>query len=223
VQQDVDDLRALAANDLESGVPQIPDAPTASRREVQEVQKQSSALLRQLLERRHRQPRRREAPPAQELAVGGWVHVDSLDQSGKLLALDRERNSAEVQLGSFKVRVKASELRPGHRPAAGAPDGPPRPRERPPEEAVVTVPPAPAAGLELDLRGRRAADVESELDRFLNDASRAGLPYARIIHGKGTGALRQVVQEQLAGHPLVQSFRLGESGEGGDGVTIATL
>ncbi len=87
----------------------------------------------------------------------------------------------------------------------------------------MTLPPVPLTGVELDLRGKRAAEVESELDRFLNDASRAGLPYARIIHGKGTGALRQVVQEQLTGHPLVTSFRNGEAGEGGDGVTIATL
>ena len=195
----------------------------STRREVQVVQEQSSALLRQLLERRHKQPRRREVPAPGELAVGSWVHVETLGQSGKLLSLDRDRNNAEVQFGSFNVRVRASDLRPGHRPAPSPEDAPPRRAERPREERVVTLPPTPLVGLELDLRGKRAAEVESELDRFLNDASRANLPYARIIHGKGTGALRQVVQEQLTGHPLVRSFRIGESGEGGDGVTIATL
>ncbi len=194
-----------------------------SRRDVQEVQAQSSAVLRQLLERRHKQPRRREAPPA-DLPLGSWVHIETLGQSGKLLSLDRDHNSAEVQLGSFKVRAKASELSAGHRPAAFDPaETRPRRREQAREERVVTLPAVPLTGTELDLRGKRVADIESELDRFLNDASRAGLPYARIIHGKGTGALRQVVLAQLTGHPLVTSFRLGESGEGGDGVTIATL
>jgi DNA mismatch repair protein MutS2 len=194
-----------------------------SRRDVQAVQEQSSAVLRQLLERSHKQPRRREAPPT-DLPLGSWVHIETLGQSGKLLSLDREHNSAEVQLGSFKVRAKASELSVGHRPAPlDTSEAPPRRREPAREERVVTLPAVPVAGTELDLRGKRAADVDAELDRFLNDASRAGLPYARIIHGKGTGALRQVVLAQLTGHPLVTSFRLGEAGEGGDGVTIATL
>jgi len=174
-----------------------------SRRDVQEVQAQSSAVLRQLLERRHKQPRRREAPPA-DLPLGSWVHIETLGQSGKLLSLDRDHNSAEVQLGSFKVRAKASELSAGHRPAAFDPaETRPRRREQAREERVVTLPAVPLTGTELDLRGKRVADIESELDRFLNDASRAGLPYARIIHGKGTGALRQVVLAQLTGHPLV--------------------
>ena len=194
-----------------------------SRRDVQEVQEHTSAVLRQLLERRHKQPRRREAPPA-DLPPGSWVHIETLGQSGKLLSLDRDHNSAEVQLGSFKVRAKASELSAGHRPpATESPDPRPRRRDQSREERVVTLPAVPLTGTELDLRGKRVADIESELDRFLNDASRAGLPYARIIHGKGTGALRQVVLAQLTGHPLVSSFRLGETGEGGDGVTIATL
>lgn len=195
----------------------------SSRRDVQEVQEQSSAVLRQLLERRHKQPRRREAPPT-DLPLGSWVYIETLGQSGKLLSLDRDHNSAEVQLGSFKVRAKASELGAGHRPAPlDAAEGRPGRRESAREARVVTLPATPITGTELDLRGKRAADVDAELDRFLNDASRAGLPYARIIHGKGTGALRQVVLAQLTGHPLVTSFRLGEAGEGGDGVTIATL
>jgi DNA mismatch repair protein MutS2 len=73
------------------------------------------------------------------------------------------------------------------------------------------------------MRGWRAADVVEKLDRYLNDAYLAGLPFVRLIHGKGTGALRQVVRNMLKGHPLVASFNSGGQGEGGDGVTIAKM
>ena len=77
--------------------------------------------------------------------------------------------------------------------------------------------------MELDLRGKRADEVEVELDAYLNDASLANLPEVRIIHGIGTGVVRQIVRQYLASHPLVNSFRSGKREEGGDGVTIVKL
>jgi DNA mismatch repair protein MutS2 len=62
-----------------------------------------------------------------------------------------------------------------------------------------------------------------KLDQYLNDAFMAGLYQVRIVHGKGTGTLRQIVREQLAQHPLVQSYRSGLYGEGGEGVTVVEL
>jgi len=61
------------------------------------------------------------------------------------------------------------------------------------------------------------------LEQYLSDAFMAGLPSVRIVHGKGTGTLRQAVHEVLAKHPLVKSFRLGDYGEGDYGVTIVEL
>jgi DNA mismatch repair protein MutS2 len=77
--------------------------------------------------------------------------------------------------------------------------------------------------VELDLRGRRVEDGLTYVDKYLDDAFLAGMPLVRIVHGKGTGALRQAVQQQLRDHPLVKSFRSGERGEGGSGVTVAYL
>ena len=77
--------------------------------------------------------------------------------------------------------------------------------------------------LELNLRGKRADEVAPELERYLNDASLASLSQVRIIHGFGTGTVRQIVRDMLASHPLVKSFRPGERGEGGDGVTVVKL
>jgi DNA mismatch repair protein MutS2 len=77
--------------------------------------------------------------------------------------------------------------------------------------------------LELDLRGQRAEDALDALDRYLESAFLAGLPFVRIIHGKGTGRLRQVVREALQGSPHVLRWENGQDKEGGDGVTVAHL
>ena len=76
---------------------------------------------------------------------------------------------------------------------------------------------------ELHLRRLTVDEALLKLDKYLNDAFVAGLYQVTIIHGKGTGTLRQVVREQLAKHPLVKSYRPGEYGEGGAGVTIVKL
>ena len=76
---------------------------------------------------------------------------------------------------------------------------------------------------ELDLRGQNGDEAVMELERFIDGAMRLHLETVRIIHGKGTGVLRQRVQASLKKNPQVKSFRLGVYGEGEDGVTIATL
>jgi DNA mismatch repair protein MutS2 len=77
--------------------------------------------------------------------------------------------------------------------------------------------------LELDLRGKRADEVEPALDAYLNDAAQSNIMEARIIHGIATGTVRSIVREFLKSHPLVKSFRPGERDEGGDGVTVVRL
>ncbi len=76
---------------------------------------------------------------------------------------------------------------------------------------------------EVHLRRLTVDEALPKLDKYLNDAFMAGLYQVRVIHGKGTGTLRQAVQEQLTKHPLVKSYRTGGYGEGGAGVTIVEL
>lgn len=80
----------------------------------------------------------------------------------------------------------------------------------------------PAIG-EVYLRQLTVDDALLKLDKYLNDAFMAGLYQVRVIHGKGTGTLRQVIRGQLAKHPLVKSYRAGDYGEGGAGVTMVEL
>ncbi len=80
----------------------------------------------------------------------------------------------------------------------------------------------PVAG-EVHLRRLTVDEALLKLDKYLDDAFMVGLYQVRVVHGKGTGTLRQAVQEQLSRHSLVKSYRLGKYGEGGAGVTIVEL
>ena len=76
---------------------------------------------------------------------------------------------------------------------------------------------------EVLLRHMTVDEALLKLDKYLHDSFMAGLWQIKIIHGKGTGTIRHAVKETLSTHPLVKSYRLGQYGEGGDGVTIAEL
>jgi DNA mismatch repair protein MutS2 len=141
--------------------------------------------------------------------AGDRVWVPALQASGEVVSAT-ERD-VEVRVGSFRTKL------PAHRVEL---------RERGGREAVqvaATAPRPPSPGMELDLRGLSVDETLIELDRYLDTAYLAGLPFVRIIHGKGTGALRQAVREAMRDHPLVTSFRSGEAEEGGNGVTVANL
>jgi DNA mismatch repair protein MutS2 len=77
--------------------------------------------------------------------------------------------------------------------------------------------------MSLDLRGARVEEALDALGRYLEDASLAGLDQVTVIHGLGTGALRDAVRTESAAHPLVKTVRAGGRGEGGDGVTVVSL
>ncbi len=123
------------------------------------------------------------------------------------------KGELEVQVGNSKIRVSPENVRKVDAvPRAIAPD-----------ISIVRTGRVTRVGLELDLRGKRADEVETELDRYLNAASLAGLRQARIIHGLATGTVRQIVRQILSTHPLIKSFRSGGRGEGGEGVTVVEL
>ena len=89
--------------------------------------------------------------------------------------------------------------------------------------SAVALPGKSGVSVELHLIGRTTAEARDLLEKYLDDAFMAGLPAVRIVHGKGTGALRRAVEEVLSGHPLVTDHRPGAPAEGGAGATVATL
>ena len=154
--------------------------------------------------------------PAGPLAVGDTVWIAGLGVTGEIEELFDD--GAVVQAGGFRVRARREmlELRRHEEPL-------PTEEPAPPGSAVTTEELPPSPGIELNLRGLRVDEALGRVDQHLNAAFLAGLPFVRIVHGKGTGALRHAVRQTLAGHPLIASFRPGEEGEGGDGVTVAYL
>jgi DNA mismatch repair protein MutS2 len=142
---------------------------------------------------------------------GDTVWVRPLNTKGHVLKIDSEE--AEVQVGAIRTRVSrtAVEL------LAATPAQ---------EETTVRdyrVHAAPSPGTRLDLRGLIVEEALQRLDRYLDTAFRAELPWVRIIHGKGTGALRRAVRGFLTGHTLVSAYESGGDKDGGTGVTIAKL
>jgi len=148
--------------------------------------------------------------PQEPLGLGDTVWVAGLQATGEITELAGDE--AEVQVGSFRIRARVSDLE--LRGKAAKPEI---------TERAVSVPRVSSPGLELNLRGQTVEEVLPRLDKYLNDAYLAGLPQVRVIHGKGTGTLRRVVREFVASHPLVASHRPGDRYEGGEGATVVEL
>ncbi len=157
-----------------------------------------------------------EAPmlPASELAVGKTVFVQSLQQPGEILSLSGEE--ALVQVGTLRVHLHQKELR--RRQGLGCPAG----SEAPPRSSY-TVEKRVEIRPEINLQGKTVEEAIPLVDKLLDDALWAGLGQVTVIHGKGTGKLKEGLRDYLREHPLVKSLRGGEAGEGGSGVTIAVM
>ncbi len=157
------------------------------------------------------------------LTAGETVWIPSLQSSAQIVKI--EGNEADLQIGSFRMRLPLDRLE--RRDVSQAvPVGLARPKTLPQTasaQSTTATPPLPQVGMELDIRGATVEEMLPRLEKYLDDAYLGMLPWVRIIHGKGTGALRAAVRKELSKHPLVKSLREGEAGEGGEGVTIAYL
>ena len=151
-------------------------------------------------------------PDAGQLEPGTTVFVATLAQKGIVQAV--ANNQVTVQLGIMKVNVPIADCR-----LIADTVQPPRATSK----KAVDVTKAQAISAEVDLRGLTVTEAEETLDKYLDDAVLAGLSQVRVIHGKGTGALRKGVQPYLTAHRSIKDIRRGEAGEGGDGVTVVTL
>ena len=160
------------------------------------------------------------------LRLGDRVRLRTLNAQGLVTALGEEE--AEVQVGMLRVRARQADLQLFSEASLSDQPAPANRRKKRASDDSASGPPSSvnlhaSPGMELDLRGQRADEALEALDRYLDAAYLAGLPFVRIIHGKGTGKLRQAVREVLGEHPQVKSFESGGDKEGGEGVTVAKL
>ena len=168
------------------------------------------SATRTIRESQRRRPPRATGPAP--IKVGDHVELVALGGEGEVTGFSDDRTEVDVQMGAFKVRQPLSAVRKlGSKP-------------KPERRATPSMPPPRReVDVELHLRGQRAAGVDKLVDDYLHDAYLSRLPFVRIVHGKGTGALRDVVRDVLRGHPLVEKFETPPHYEGGDGVTVVYL
>jgi DNA mismatch repair protein MutS2 len=160
-------------------------------------------------------PAEAEATPAdtESLVPGVQVVAQHLGLRGEIIAVAGA--TATVRAGNVTVRVPVSALR-----STGAGQ---TPRPPAPAHATIRVPDKGEVHGELHLLGRTTDEARDLVEQYLDDAFMAGLASVRLVHGKGTGALRKTVRDLLSAHPLVESFREGAPAEGGSGATVAAL
>jgi len=153
--------------------------------------------------------------PQRPIRVGDTVWVRPLDATAQVTAiLGRD---AEVAIGSMRMKVRLIDV------AWRSSPGDASPHKAVEREGRVNMQLATAARLDLDLRGLRAEEAVNALEKHLEAAYLAGLPFTRVIHGKGTGSLRKAVRDALRDNPVVGGVESGKDGEGGDGVTVVRL
>jgi DNA mismatch repair protein MutS2 len=161
-----------------------------------------------------------EAVPGGELKTGVRVRIVSLGQDGEVVELDGD--TALVRAGPLKVRRPTSDLIPLRGKARDAALGRTR-AERLSDAAAIRPDALRSAERRLDVRGSRVEELLREVERFLDARYAEGEPECVILHGHGTGALKQALRDHLASSPYVGSFRAGDRHEGGDAVTVVSL
>ena len=189
----------------------------ASWQNVNDARAAIRGRLNQMEEELHFQAEREPIPaPSRPIQAGDLVELGGTRKQAVVTAVSGER--LQLLAGNMKLTVKAGEVRLVEEAEVR------EKREAKRQVATaVRLSGARAAVSELDIRGLMTDEADLAVDQFLDSAVMGKLNVVTIIHGKGTGALRKAVHQQLKRHPSVKSFRLGRYGEGEDGVTVVEL
>jgi DNA mismatch repair protein MutS2 len=153
-----------------------------------------------------------EPEPDNTIVPGDTVYLKEANIEALVLKVDYVSGEIEVHAGQTRIKMGLEGVEKVVTSASGHTYVP-----------AIRQPPAKIVPQELMMLGKRAEEVEDMLNKYLDDASLSALTQVRIVHGSGTGVLREIVRDMLRSHPLVKSFRPGDKGEGGNGVTIVKL
>ena len=191
---------------------------------VKELEKQRSAIRDKMNKRQEKlsvqaaKPKAHKAHDISEFKVGTHVRILSMNLIGTVTAPPSPKGEITVQMGSLSTKTKINNLEI----LVGYKD--PEEAKKAPKGAggsgKIKMSKAASISHEINLLGLTVDEAVAKLDKYLDDAYISRIPQVRIVHGKGTGALRNGVTAYLRGVPYIKSFRLGEIGEGDTGVTI---
>lgn len=145
-----------------------------------------------------------------EIMIGNFVQIRNTNTTGKVIEIDDQKKQAHVEVGKTKMKIGLSELLPIKKPE--------------PEKELHDYPIISSkANTRLDIRGKKPDEIGFELLKFIDDAYTINLSQVEILHGKGTGALKKVVNEILREHSKVKSFYFAPVEFGGEGITIVEI
>jgi len=220
---DADTIRTKARSEAQTIVERAQVETDRIIRELRQMRERSGVKAHELVELRKglegltpeakRQAGVKSGVPERGLAVrpGGRVKVLSLDQKGDVLDVSSDGKSATIQLGQMKMKIDMAD-----------PDVLQTPKETTQIRHSMRTE-TKDIRMEMDVRGESVDEALLRIDKYLDDAVVTGLARVVIIHGKGTGALRQAVRRHLERPKQVKSNRAAGQGEGGDGATVVTV
>ena len=188
----------------------------ASKESVSTAFTRVEGAQRKLNQRREQQTQAAElTSDAIRVQVGDKVRVKSLNQFGEVFSISNGKTPLLVKVGNMQMRVSYGEIEPVR----------PEDNKRELSTSILDVQYSKTGNVktELNLQGKTVDEAWAETDKYIDDAFLAGLPRVRIIHGKGTGALRTAIHDLLEDHAQVNDFQLAALNEGGAGATIVTL
>ena len=193
-----------------------------SDRHIQEMEKERAELRNRMNKHQNQsgskpQKRKKKSIKASDLMIGSNVHILTLNADGTVSTLPNEKGDLFVQAGLLRtqVNIKDLELLPEEKPK--------QTEKRHSGSGKIRIDKAASVHQEVNLIGMTVDEAMPVLNKYLDDAYLAHMTQVTVIHGRGTGALRKAVHQQLARLKYVKSYRLGEFGEGDMGVTIVTF
>ena len=154
------------------------------------------------------------AEPPKDLKIGDTVEITHLNTKGTVLSLPDAKGEVQLQAGIMKLKAHLSQLRLVQEEKT---------KKKVSSVSVQTGSASRTVPLSCDVRGMALDEAIEEVEQYLDEATLAGLHEVTIVHGKGTGILREGIQKHLKTYPHVKSFRRGKYGEGEEGVTVVEL
>ncbi len=193
----------------------------SSSADIKALEKDRAGLREQLKDKESRlsvknRPKSSGSLTVKDIKPGDKVHVLSMNLTGIVRSVPDNKGNLFVQMGIMRSKVHISDLEPAFEEAVPAKESPVSSGQ-----GKIRYGKSLSAASEIKLLGKTVDEAIPELDKFLDDAILAHLSSVRIVHGKGTGALRSGIHAYLKSHPSVKKFHLAEHGEGDAGVTIA--
>lgn len=187
--------------------------PVFTTQEVQEarsdIAEASEAAKR--LRRRSRRRRRVGAPKIEEIRPGVSVWVQGLPMPAEVISAPDRHGDIDVSLGGLRARVAVSQVTRIDKQTMRA------------IERNILPPPPQSVLDEIQVRGQTLDEALPQIEKFIDEGFRAGMPRLRVVHGKGTGKMRNAVRAMLSKHPLVKSYDFAAPAEGGEGVTVVEV